>query len=104
MEDEEQEHVKLWFHVGDRTIKENLEVRFEHNVLVVRWKGAVNGGEPASSLDVRLLVPTGYDKGKVTAELTFGSLLVTIGKIKPVGENLKIIPISAKNNSSTTEA
>uniref|UniRef100_A0A0E0ER12 SHSP domain-containing protein n=1 Tax=Oryza meridionalis TaxID=40149 RepID=A0A0E0ER12_9ORYZ len=105
---EDDDYVKLWFHVGEID-REKLKVRIEHDtVLLVSYGGA--GDEtstPANSLDVRLLLPNKpYDTAKVEAELTFGTLLVTVAKRKPLQGRDKVgIPITpAPSNEKTTTA
>ncbi|KAF0914775.1 hypothetical protein E2562_031381 [Oryza meyeriana var. granulata] len=90
---EDDDYVKLWFHVGTNANKNKLQVRIEYDkVLRVSYTGEE---QPANSLDVRLLLPNeGYDTGKAEAELTFGSLLVTIAKRKPKEHEYVTIPIT----------
>ncbi|CAL5079007.1 unnamed protein product [Urochloa decumbens] len=95
---EEADHINLWFKVGDNTSKDELEVATNGNVLLIRYKGKNNNNptspastldeSPASLLDVRLLMPSCYeDPKKVEAELTFGTLLVTVTKPKQATNN-----------------
>ncbi|XP_062201015.1 uncharacterized protein LOC133903609 [Phragmites australis] len=89
---EDADHINLWLYVGDNTGKDKLEVATEGEVLLIRYKGSSNEDNPASLLDVRLLMPHGYDGKKVEADLAFGSLLVTVSKPKhepnkiPIGD------------------
>lgn len=93
--EEEADHINLWFKVGEETNKEDLQVAIKGNLLLIRYeenKDKDNKTSPppsspalASKLDVRLLLPSGYEdddpKKKVKAELTLGSMLkVTVTK------------------------
>jgi hypothetical protein len=87
---EDADRINLWFFVERTTKKEQLQVLTDDDVLLVRFKGDGSKDDksnPARQLDVRLLIPPGYDKSKVEAELAFGSLLVTVTKPKhdPIG-------------------
>ncbi|TKW30999.1 hypothetical protein SEVIR_2G076600v4 [Setaria viridis] len=83
---EEADHINLWFKVEEATSKDELEVATNGNVLLIRYKGKPGNPtslSPASSLDVRLLLPSGYENPTtMEAELTFGALLVTVAKPK----------------------
>ena len=80
---EDADRINLWFKV-DETNKNDLEVATKGNLLLIRYKGKTDDTTaPASKLDVRLLLPSNYENPeKVEAELTFGSLLVTVTKPK----------------------
>uniref|UniRef100_J3MWP8 SHSP domain-containing protein n=1 Tax=Oryza brachyantha TaxID=4533 RepID=J3MWP8_ORYBR len=94
---EDDDYVKVWLHVGEEIDKRRLQVRIEHRVLVVGYTAGAGGqNPPANSLDVRLLLPNLYDTSMVEAELTFGSLLVTIAKLKPKEEDVVRVPITAR--------
>ncbi|WVZ85362.1 hypothetical protein U9M48_032299, partial [Paspalum notatum var. saurae] len=81
---EDKDHINLKFNVGESTGKDKLEVATEDQVLlVIRYKGDSGDDSPASKLDVRLLMPLGYDGKKVKAVLVPGGWLqITIAKPK----------------------
>lgn len=88
---EDADHINLWFKVEETTDKQttnknDLKVAIKGNLLLIKYDKADAGTQttsPAAKLDVRLLMPAGYDKKEmVEAELTFGSLLVTVTKPK----------------------
>nr|CAB3452296.1 unnamed protein product [Digitaria exilis] len=88
---EDKDRINLWFYVEQSTSKDKLEVGTEDGVLLIRYIGDSSDDNPASLLDVRLLMPPGYDGQKVEAELEFGSLQVTIAKPR---RGFNEIPIS----------
>ncbi|KAJ1270693.1 hypothetical protein BS78_06G071200 [Paspalum vaginatum] len=81
---EDKDHINLKFNVGESTGKDKLEVATEDQVLlVIRYKGDSGDDSPASKLDVRLLMPLGYDGKKVKAAIVPGGWLqITIAKPK----------------------
>ncbi|KAF8772429.1 hypothetical protein HU200_005755 [Digitaria exilis] len=88
---EDKDRINLWFYVEQSMSKDKLEVGTEDGVLLIRYIGDSSDDNPASLLDVRLLMPPGYDGQKVEAELEFGSLQVTIAKPR---RGFNEIPIS----------
>jgi hypothetical protein len=74
----------LKLRVEELTTKDQLKVETTDDLelLVIKYAGNVNDGSPASSLDLRLLVPPGYDGKKVKAKLFKGWLVVAMAKPK----------------------
>jgi hypothetical protein len=99
-EDKDKDLIILELEVGELT-QDKLEVATrDHVLLVVRYMGDINDEWRASSLDVRLLMPPGYDEKKVEAMmLSKGWLKITIPKPKHEPYN---IPFSSSPPPSPT--
>ncbi|KAG8088135.1 hypothetical protein GUJ93_ZPchr0010g9123 [Zizania palustris] len=80
---EEAEAVSLWFEVPGLS-KEDLAVEIDEDVLVVKKKATssrvASGG--GGGVLARLLLPGGYSRERVVAELDSGVLRVLIAKVK----------------------
>jgi HSP20 family molecular chaperone IbpA len=99
-EDKDKDLIILELEVGELA-QDKLEVSTtDHVLLVVKYKGDINDEWRASSLDVRLLMPPGYDDKNVGAMMVpKGWLTITIPK--PKHEPNKIT-ISSSPPSPTT--
>jgi len=77
------------FNMPEGALPGDFQVAIEDDVLVIRTKNPKLPVEqqevPESSISfhIRLLVPKGYDKEKVRAELQLRALVVTIPKVNP---------------------
>ncbi|XP_062201034.1 uncharacterized protein LOC133903623 [Phragmites australis] len=86
---EDDKNVKLtFFNMPERATTGDFQVAVEDDVLVIRTKTkppVVQQGEPGSgvSFHVRLLIPKGYDRESVRAELQLRALVVAIPKTNP---------------------
>ncbi|KAG2564513.1 uncharacterized protein LOC120681970 [Panicum virgatum] len=92
---EDKDHITLDFNVGRETEVSELEVATTRDqaLLVIRYKGdSSDVNNPAASLDVRLLMPPGYDGNKVMkAEiLSDGWLKIIIAKPKQEPTTIKV--------------
>ncbi|CAL4932890.1 unnamed protein product [Urochloa decumbens] len=82
-------NVKLTlFNMPEGAIPGDFQVAIEDDVLVIKTNAkppAEQEGAPDSSISfhIRLLVPKGYDKENVRAELQLRALVVTIPKVNP---------------------
>jgi HSP20 family molecular chaperone IbpA len=80
----------------------DFDVAVEDDVLVIRSKTKLpqeeGQGQPDGgiSLDVRLLVPGGYDRENVRAELQLRALVVTVPKANPEFTKHKQVTIEEK--------
>jgi HSP20 family molecular chaperone IbpA len=80
----------------------DLDVAVEDDVLVIRsttkLPQAEGQGEPDGgiSLDLRLLVPSGYDRENVRAELQLRALVITVPKANPEFTKHKKVTIEEK--------
>ncbi|OEL14404.1 hypothetical protein BAE44_0024577 [Dichanthelium oligosanthes] len=81
---DDHDHINLMFDVGESTSTDKLEVAVEDQVLlIIKYKGDPNEDSPASKLNVRLLMPPGYDGKMVTASIVpVGWLQIIIAKPK----------------------
>lgn len=84
---EEADQITLKFMVGTETSTEELEVATtdDQTLLLIRYikKEGKSSSSPASSLDVRLLMPPGYDSNKMQVmKLYNGWLEISIPKPK----------------------
>ncbi|KXG27601.1 uncharacterized protein LOC110435735 [Sorghum bicolor] len=97
-EDKDKDLIILELEVGELT-QDKLEVSTtDHVLLVVKYTGDINDEWRASSLDVRLLMPPGYDDKNVGAMMVSkGWLKITIPKPKHQPNK---IPISSSSSSS----
>nr|CAB3452397.1 unnamed protein product [Digitaria exilis] len=87
---EEKDLIILGLEVGDLG-KEKLNVSTtDHVLLVAKYTGDINEEPRASSLDVRLLMPPGYDEKNVHATLSKGWLNITIPKPKHEPNTIEI--------------
>uniref|UniRef100_A0A0A8ZEG9 SHSP domain-containing protein n=1 Tax=Arundo donax TaxID=35708 RepID=A0A0A8ZEG9_ARUDO len=87
---EDGKNVKLtFFNMPEAATTGDFQVAVEDDVLVIRTKPkappVVQQGEPGGdvSFHVRLLIPKGYDRESVRAELQLRALVVTIPKGNP---------------------
>uniref|UniRef100_A0A0A9BCY4 SHSP domain-containing protein n=1 Tax=Arundo donax TaxID=35708 RepID=A0A0A9BCY4_ARUDO len=87
---EDDKNVKLtFFNMPEGAKTDDFQVAVEDDVLVIRTKpktpAVQQQGEPGSdvSFRVRLLIPKGYDRESVHAELQLRALVVTIPKVNP---------------------
>ena len=77
------------FNMPEGALPGDFQVAIEDDVLVIRTKNPKLPVEqqevPESSISfhIRLLVPKGYDKEKIRAELQLRALVVTIPKVNP---------------------
>ncbi|OEL19274.1 hypothetical protein BAE44_0019707 [Dichanthelium oligosanthes] len=89
---EDNTHVTLKFNVGDKTSQDKLSVTTTEDLvhLVIKYTGDPKDDSPASEMDVRLLMPYGYDCKQVTASIGHdGWLHVIITKPKPHNIGIK---------------
>ncbi|CAD6258728.1 unnamed protein product [Miscanthus lutarioriparius] len=101
---EEKNRIILSLNVGESTTEKDLEVATteDQTLLVIRYnkEDKSSSSSPASSLDVRLLMPPGYDSNKMQAIMwNTGWLEISIPKPK---HERKTIPITPSTKTQTT--
>jgi HSP20 family molecular chaperone IbpA len=101
---EDKNRIILSLNVGESTTEEDLEVATteDQTLLVIRYKKKEEdkSSSPASSLDVRLLMPPGYDSNKMQGIMwNTGWLEISIPKPK---HERKTIPITPSTKTQTT--
>jgi HSP20 family molecular chaperone IbpA len=87
---DDDKNVKLTlFNMPEGTKAADFQVAIEDDVLMIKTKPKPQAdqqqGEPDGSISfyIRLLVPKGYDKENVRAELQLRALVVTVPKVNP---------------------